>query len=114
LLLSGRAFIYCGTPEQNGSRQDRFQGSAGMRVPGRFTGGGPIMQGTGLQIKPQGPGMADRAALLDFHWGRVKGAMNALLMSYHSEDRRDSEELEDIFDYFVQKVEFDSPLAGPE
>ena len=72
------------------------------------------MHGTGIQIGAGGQGEIGQAVLLDVHWDRVKGAMAALLRSFHSEDQRDSEELEDIFDYFVQKVEFDSPLATPE
>ena len=72
------------------------------------------MQALGVQFDAGGQGAIDQAALLDLHWGRVKGAMEALLRSYRSEDQPDSEVLEDIFEFFVQKVEFDSPLAGPE
>ena len=72
------------------------------------------MQGIGVQNNIGGQGAIDQAALLNHHWGRVKGAMDALLKSFSSEDQRDSEALEDIFEYFVQKVEFDSPLAEPE
>ena len=72
------------------------------------------MQEAGVQFTEGGQGGIDQAALLDFHWGNVRGAMDALLNTFHRGDQRDSEVLEDIFDYFVQKVEFDSPLAGPE
>ncbi len=71
------------------------------------------MQNLGVQFKG-GQGVLEEAALLAFHWGQVRGAMDALLSSFQCEDQRDSEMLEDIFDYFVQKVEFDSPLARPE
>ena len=71
------------------------------------------MQNLGVQFKG-GQGGIEEPVLLDFHWGQVRGAMDALLMSFQSEDQQDSEMLEDIFDYFVQKVEFDSPLARPE
>ncbi len=72
------------------------------------------MQGIGVHYNVGGQGVIDQAALLDLHWGQVKGAMESLLRSFHSEDRRDNEDLEDIFEYFVQKVEFDSPLAESE
>lgn len=72
------------------------------------------MQGMSMQYDVRGPGAMEQAGLIDLQWGRVKGAMDALLKSFHSVDQRDSEALEDIFDYFVQKVEFDSPLADPE
>lgn len=72
------------------------------------------MPGTGIQSIAGGPGTVDEAVLVDVHWGKVKGALDELLRSFHSDDGRDSEELEDIFEYFVQKVEFDSPLATPE
>lgn len=71
------------------------------------------MQATGIQTGAGGR-VGGQSALLDEHWGKVKGALDELLRSYYSDDSRNSEELEDIFDYFVQKVEFDSPLATPE
>lgn len=72
------------------------------------------MQEVGVQFNAGGQGGIDQAALLDLHWGRVRGAMDALLKTFHSEGQEESEVLEDIFDYFVQKVEFDSPLSIPE
>ena len=72
------------------------------------------MQGLGVQHDVGEAVSVDRATQLELQWGRVKGAMDDLLRSFHSVDQRDSEALEDIFDYFVQKVEFDSPLAAPE
>jgi hypothetical protein len=71
------------------------------------------MQEVGVQFNVAGQGGIE-VVLLDIHWGRVRGAMDALLMTFHSEEQEGSEVLEDIFDYFVQKVEFDSPLAVPE
>ena len=68
------------------------------------------MQGIGMQQTAGGSGGLDQAALLDLHWGRVRGALDALLASFRDEESLESE-LEDIFEYFVQKVEFDSPLA---
>jgi hypothetical protein len=69
-----------------------------------------VMQGIGMQKTAGGSGGLDQAALLDFHWGRVRGALDALLRSVRDEEGLENE-LEEIFDYFVQKVEFDSPLA---
>jgi len=72
------------------------------------------MQGIGVQHTAGGLGAMDQAALLDLHWGRVRGAMDALLKTFRNEDRQESELLEDIFDFFVETVEFDSPLADRE
>jgi hypothetical protein len=55
-----------------------------------------------------------RGALLNEQWGQVRGALESMRKMCHISLDEESKELDDIIDYFVMKVEFDSPLAIEE